>query len=170
MRRHVERELVRARTGAYAANAATNVAVIAKRVVRVMERTPDGKRMAWSVDIPPGLIARIDSEDLTEALGNLTENAARHARSKVEVAASLENGFTVLTVTDDGPGIPAERANDVLRRGVRLDQSGSAGLGLGIVSDIAEAWGGTLALDPTEHGCAMRLRIPVGRLPQPGAT
>ena len=79
MRRHVERELVRARSGANAANASASVAAVAQRVVRVAERTPNGRRMAWTVDVPPGM-ARIDAEDLTEALGNLAENAARHAR------------------------------------------------------------------------------------------
>ena len=64
MRRHVERELVRARSGANAANASASVAAVAQRVVRVAERTPQGKRVTWTVDVPPGLMARIDTEDL----------------------------------------------------------------------------------------------------------
>ncbi len=55
MRRHVERELVRARSGANAANASASVAAVAQRVVRVVERTPHGRRVAWTVDVPPGL-------------------------------------------------------------------------------------------------------------------
>ena len=106
MRRHVERELVRARSGANAANASASVAAVAQRVVRVAERTPHGKRVTWTVDILPDLMARIDTEDLTEALGNLAENAARHAHSTVTLRARAEEGVVVLAVIDDGPGIP----------------------------------------------------------------
>lgn len=168
MRRHVERELARARSGADAANAAADVATIAQRVVRVMERTPEGRRVAWSVDAPAGLAARIDPEDLTEALGNLTENAARHAQSSVGVSARADQGSITLTVADDGPGIPVERMQEALRRGGRLDSSGSAGLGLAIVADIAEAWGAELSFERPERGCRISLRIPAARLPATG--
>ncbi len=163
MRRHVDRELARARSGANAANAAANVATVAGRVVRVIERTPQGKRVAWTVDVPAGLMARIDAEDLTEALGNLTENAARHAQGAVTVKARAEDGVVALAVIDDGPGIPPERAQEALRRGGRLDQSGSAGLGLAIVGDIADAWGASLSIEAPAHGCRIVLRIPGAR-------
>jgi signal transduction histidine kinase len=168
MRRHVERELARARSGADAANAAADVATIAQRVVRVMERTPEGRRVAWSVDVPAALAARIDPEDLTEALGNLTENAARHARTSVSVSARGDQGSVTLTVADDGPGIPAERMQEALRRGGQLDSSGSAGLGLAIVADIAEAWGAELSFERPERGCRISLRIPAAKLPATG--
>jgi signal transduction histidine kinase len=163
MRRHVDRELARARSGANAANATANVATVAGRVVRVIERTPQGKRIAWTVDVPAGLMARIDAEDLTEALGNLTENAARHAQGAVTVKARAEDGVVALVIIDDGPGIPPERAQEALRRGGRLDQSGSAGLGLAIVGDIADAWGASLSIEAPEHGCRIVLRIPGAR-------
>ncbi len=163
MRRHVDRELARARSGANAANAAANVATVAGRVVRVIERTPQGKRITWTVDVPAGLMARIDAEDLTEALGNLTENAARHAQAAVTVKARAEDGAVALAVIDDGPGIPPEHAQEALRRGGRLDQSGSAGLGLAIVGDIADAWGASLSIEAPARGCRIVLRIPGAR-------
>ena len=163
MRRHVERELTRARSGANAGSAAANVAAIAHRVVRVMERTPHGERIAWTVDVPTALAARIDEEDLTEALGNLTENAARHAQAAVTVKARADDGMIEIAVIDDGPGIPPERAQEALRRGGRLDQSGSAGLGLAIVGDIAEAWDASLSIEAPAHGCRIVLRIPGAR-------
>jgi signal transduction histidine kinase len=167
MRRHVDRELARARSGANAANAAANIATVAGRVVRVVERTPQGKRIAWTVDVPAGLMARIDAEDLTEALGNLTENAARHAQGAVTVKARAEDGVVALVIIDDGPGIPPERAQEALRRGGRLDQSGSAGLGLAIVGDIADAWGASLSIEAPERGCRIVLRIPGARFAAP---
>jgi len=166
MRRHVERELTRARSGANDGNAAAGIDTVAQRIVRVMERTPEGKHIVWGIDMPPGIKARIDPEDLTEALGNLVENAARHARSAVIIRARPENGAVVISVIDDGPGIPPSRANEVLRRGRRLDASGSAGLGLAIVGDIADAWGGTLSVEVPERGCHISLRL---LSPEPGA-
>jgi len=166
MRRHVERELTRARSGAGNANAAAaNVESVAQRVVRVIERTPEGRRLSWTVDVPAGLMARIDPDDLTEALGNLAENAARHARDAVSVTARAAEGLVAVSVIDDGQGIPADRIKDVLQRGGRLDSLGSAGLGLAIIGDIADAWGGTLSFEPAQAGCHITLRIPAARLP-----
>lgn len=165
MQRHVDRELTRARVGADVASASAHVANIAQRVVRVMERTPHGKRLAWTVDVPPTLYARIDPDDLTEALGNLTENAARHAHASVTVMARTRDNAVEIAVIDDGPGIPASRAQEALRRGGRLDASGSAGLGLAIVGDIAEAWDATLTIETPAQGCHISLRLPPARLP-----
>ena len=58
-----------------------------------------------------------------------------------------------MTVTDDGPGIPAEQIAAALARGSRLDtMSGGSGLGLAIVSDVAEAWGGSIAFNSRANG------------------
>jgi len=168
MGRHVERELARARSGVSAANAAANVELVAQRVVRVLERTPDGRRLAWTVDIPAGLMARIDPEDLTEALGNLAENAARHAKQAVTIRARRSEGSVALSVIDDGAGISPADAAEALRRGGRLDAKGSAGLGLAIVGDIAESWGATLSIEPAIVGCHVSLRLAAARLPSPG--
>ncbi|MGV1014251.1 MAG: sensor histidine kinase, partial [Methyloceanibacter sp.] len=163
MQGHVQRQLARARMGADV-NAAANVSKVAGRVVRVMKRTPDGQRLAWSIEVPPGISARIDAEDLAEALGNLVENAARHARSRVTVAGRVEADMVSVSVTDDGPGIPHERQKEMLRRGARLDTSGNgAGLGLAIVTDIADAWGGALSFETLDAGFRADLRLPLVR-------
>ena len=92
------------------------------------------------------------------------ENAARHARSEVTLSAHAQSGFVIVTVADDGPGIPAERREDVMRWGRRLDQSGpGAGLGLAIVAEIAEVWGATFSIDAPEQGCRVALSIPLAR-------
>jgi signal transduction histidine kinase len=167
MRHHVERELTRARSGAHASNTSANIATIAQRVVRVMQRTPEGQRLTWNIEVPEGLAARIDPEDLTEALGNLIENAARHARTAITVAARGDRDTVVVAVSDDGPGIPPDRAQEALRRGGRLDSSGSAGLGLAIVGDIADACGGRLTVEAPERGCCISLQLPATGGPAP---
>jgi signal transduction histidine kinase len=147
MRRHVDRELARARIGADSSNASARIAGVINRVVAVVARTPAGAKLAWSVDIPAEAVARIDPDDLAEAIGNLVENAARHARARVSIRTRHEAGFIIVTVADDGPGIPQERLEEALLRGGQVGRSeNGAGLGLAIVRDIAEAWGGRLEI------------------------
>ncbi|MBK5960739.1 ATP-binding protein [Rhodoplanes elegans] len=152
MRRHVERELARARRTAVAADAAAPVGAVAQRVVDVVRRTPTGDALDWEVTVDPQLAARIAPDDLAEILGNLLDNAARHARERVAITAAIEDGDVVLRVIDDGPGIPAALVPQALRRGGRIDSGPGTGLGLAIASDIADAWNGTLRLGPTEPG------------------
>ena len=102
---------------------------------------------------PPDMAVAVDPQDLAELLGNLIENAARHAGSLVRVTARRERGRDLLAVEDDGPGLAdPDRARAVLR-GVRLDVAGAgAGLGLAIVRDIADAYGGELRLERSSLG------------------
>jgi signal transduction histidine kinase len=163
MHRHVERALMRARLAAGAFHTRAEVRTVAERVINVVRRTPTGRQLTWSIDVSGDLFARIDADDLAEVLGNLLENAARHARSCVGISGRRERDHVLVRITDDGPGIPAERVAEALARGVRLDASSSgAGLGLAIVSDIAETWGASFCF---EHGgpgtkANLRLRLP----------
>src|SRR5690606_12769717 len=106
------------------------------------------------------LTAPIDHDDLSEAVGNLIENAARHARHTLSVTGTRSADTASLTVADDGTGIPEDQVQEVLRRGARLDERGSgAGLGLAIANEIAESWGATLPLENTRPGLAATLRF-----------
>jgi signal transduction histidine kinase len=160
MRRHVDRELARARLAYASRDASSNVRSVVDRVVRVVERTPRGQTLEWEIDIAKDLKAPIEAEDLGEALGNLLENATRHARERVAISAGARNKQVVIAVTDDGPGIAEEHRSTVVARGQRLDlKSDGAGLGLAIVSDIAEAWGGRLVLDDANPGLIVKLEF-----------
>jgi signal transduction histidine kinase len=113
------------------------------------------------VETPPGLLARIDPDDLTEALGALLENAARHASGRVRVDLARAGDTVLVTVADDGPGIPEAQLARLTARGARLDTGGpGAGLGLAIASEIAEAAGGSFTLRNGASGLAARLRLP----------
>ena len=140
MQRHIERHLTRARLAPPSEEMSTNLRDVAERVAGVVERTPAGARLTWSNTVPADLTARIDPDDLAEALGNLIENATRHARSKVTISGASERDMAALTIFDDGPGIPESRREEALRRGTRLDASGpGSGVGLAIVADIADS-------------------------------
>lgn len=162
IRRHIERELARARVApSPSRQARTAVVGAAERIISVVKRTPEGERLAFAVDAPAGLTAAIDEGDLSEILGNLIENAARFAGSQVRVAAHRTAEGTCITVSDDGPGIPDAQRDSVLSRGVHLDISGGhTGLGLAIVSDVVEAYGGTLAIANGAPGLQVTVVLP----------
>ncbi len=161
MRRHVDRELARARIRTDAAQARAHPAPIVARLVQVLRRTPAGAGLDWQVDLPQAVALRIDPDDLTEALGALLENAARHARSRVWVGMRADDDRTAVIIRDDGPGVPDAELARLAQRGVRLDQGGDGqGIGLAIVTDIAEAAGGRLELINMLPGLAAELHLP----------
>ena len=113
---------------------------------------------------------RARSDQLGRMVRNLLDNAERHASSRVEVAVADCGDVVLLTVDDDGPGIPeADRAR-VLDRFTRLDDArsrddGGAGLGLAIVKAIAERVGGSVAIDEAALGGArVEVRVPAAEL------
>ena len=122
-------------------------------LLTTLARTPDGEKVLFERSIPEGLRIPLDRTDLAEVLGNLLENAARHARSRVRIAA-IANPLSVV-VEDDGEGIPEEQIARVLERGGRLDERGSgSGLGLAIVQDVLEAYGWRLQVTRADLGGA----------------
>lgn len=158
MRAHVDRELARTRIALHSRNARAGAAAVARSVVAVLQRTPGGQRLAWQVDVPDDLLLAIDAADLSEALGALAENAARHAAGRVEVGAVVMGAQARVTVRDDGPGLPADRRAAMMARGVRADETGpGTGLGLAIAAEIAEAAGGVLELEEAGPGLSATL-------------
>jgi signal transduction histidine kinase len=156
MSRRVDRELARARVrGAVrqARAAGTALSPLVDSLIATLSRTPAGTRVRFEADIGADLSVPIDRTDLAEVLGNLLDNAARHARSCVRIGAASADGRPVITIEDDGPGIaPAARLR-VLERGARLDErSGAAGLGLAIVQDVLDAYGWRLELSGSDLG------------------
>ena len=153
MRRLVDRELTRARIQSDRRKASADPAQVMARVESVLRRTPAGAALVWRIEAAPGLRAAIDADDLTEALGALTENAVRHARRKVVLRSAASAQGVAITVEDDGPGVPEAQLAGLVQRGVRLDESGDGqGMGLAIVADIAEAAGGSLRLHNLNPG------------------
>lgn len=110
-----------------------------------------GLKLEWQGE--PGLCLPWDREDLLELLGNLLDNACKWADAEVRLSLVQEGEGYRLWVDDDGPGIAPERREAVLGRGTRLDEQVTGhGLGLGIVRDMVEAWGGSLSLEDSPLG------------------
>jgi signal transduction histidine kinase len=109
-----------------------------------------------------------DDALLRQMMGNLLDNAIRHAQVNGRVTAALErtNGRVVFRITDDGPGIAPADQNRIFERFVRLGTSDGAGLGLPIARWIAEAHGGTLQLSGSQPGSTTFIvTLPADRKP-----
>lgn len=149
MQRHIDRELARTRI-AYESGRRrrqANLAEVVGGLVATLRRTPRGEALDWTLAIPGDLVVGIDPGDLTEAVGNLLENAAKWARSSVRVIADRDGGAVVLQIRDDGEGILEKQISALGQRGTRLDeQVPGTGLGLAIVKDILDAYEGDLEL------------------------
>lgn len=121
-------------------------------------RVDTGQVSAGRVDGDPDALRRL--------LRNLTDNAARHASRQVQLGLAETDGDVLLTIEDDGPGIPEQQREHVLKRFVRLDQSrarddGGSGLGLAIVVELARAHNARLRITQGELGGArVELRLP----------
>jgi signal transduction histidine kinase len=110
---------------------------------------------------------------LEQVVRNLVENAVRHAVTAVDVAVVSVGSTAVVTVDDDGPGIPPRARRDVFRRFVRLDDSrdrsqGGVGLGLAIVAEIVRVHSGSVEVDDSPTGGArLCVRLPVADSSEP---
>jgi two-component system OmpR family sensor kinase len=128
----------------------------------------------WQLELPDEpVIVRGDEHRLHQVLANLLSNASRHtpAGTVVTVAVSASGGTAVVSVTDNGPGIPAELQPAVFERFVRGDTSrsraaGSSGLGLAIVHAVAAAHGGRADVASRPGETRFTITLPDGQPPQ----
>jgi signal transduction histidine kinase len=173
MQRHIDHHLSRARTAA-ARNllgARTEVMPAAESLGRTLKRIHAERRLDIALDIGPGAAFGGERQDLEEMLGNLMDNACKWAKAEVRVGAAVKDGLLRLSVEDDGPGLAADARDAVLKPGERLDESvPGAGLGLAIVRDIADLYGGAIALEDSElGGLKVALTLPAANSPASGS-
>lgn len=128
-------------------------------LARVVERLY-GK--AVHLDVEPGARFKGDRQDLQEIAGVLLDNAGKWAAQSVVVRVRRDGAEVVLTVDDDGPGLPPHRREAVFRRGARLDETvPGSGLGLSIARDVAGLYGGSIAVEAAPlGGCRAVARLP----------
>jgi signal transduction histidine kinase len=167
MRQQVDHHLSRARAMATASviGSRCDVAPVLADLQRTLARIYASRELAIEVACPPETVFRGARQDLEEMLGNLLDNACKWARARVVASADAVDERLVVVVEDDGPGLPPERRSEVMERGRRLDERvPGSGLGLSIVVDIAELYGGTLSLHEADSGgLRARLELPAAR-------
>ncbi len=161
-------EIVRYQLRKPAAAAADKLVLVPVSVEKEVQRLVDGMRKVYrdknpefDVRVEPGMQFRGDTGDFLELAGNLLDNACKWCAGKVRivvvpsVSASAVSSGMVLTVADDGPGIPEDAAAALLQRGMRLDESTPGhGIGLAVVKDIARSYGGQLSIQDSDLGGA----------------
>ncbi len=168
-------EIVRYQLRKPAASVADNLVLtpvpVEKEVGRLIEglkKVYHEKAPVFDVNIAKGMQFRGDTGDFLELSGNLLDNACKWCEKTVRIsivpsagARAIASGM-VLTVADDGPGIPEEAADALLQRGMRLDESTPGhGIGLAVVKDIAHSYGGRLSIKRSDLGGAeMMVSIP----------
>ena len=156
MRQQVDHHLSRARAMATASviGSRSEVAPVLADLQRTLARIYAARELAIEVACPPELAFRGARQDLEEMLGNLLDNACKWAGARVGRArrggGRAPDGAWSRTTA---PGLPPERRSEVMQRGRRLDERvPGSGLGLSIVVDIAELYGGALSLHEARIG------------------
>ncbi len=125
----------------------------------------DGKSLVASN--AENLWVRMDTQDIEEVLGNLLDNALKWSKKTVRMTAARGRDGIVISIEDDGPGIPEQSHREALRSGGRLDTSkAGTGLGLAIAIDLLKAYGADLVLDKSRElgGLAARVLLPANSL------
>ena len=150
----IEAELARARAAATREVGSRSApAQVAGRLIEVLERTDDGARVAFEIDVPDELQVPAPEDVLMEILGALLENAARHATAHVRLSAEASDQTVALRVEDDGQGMDDDQVQAAIVRGVRADEAGPGhGLGLAIARDLVQATDGTISLGKSDLG------------------
>ncbi|MBL9011770.1 MAG: sensor histidine kinase [Alphaproteobacteria bacterium] len=166
MRRQVDHYLARARAAASAEvlGVRTEAAPVIADLARTLERIHGRRGIEIETDVPADLAFRGERQDFEELAGNLMDNACKWAASQVKAAAAPAGQFLILTVEDDGPGLNPDEIVRVLEKRERLDETvPGSGLGLGIVRDIADLYGGRLELGRSQAlgGLSARLTVPL---------
>ncbi len=153
MQRQIDRELTKARLRNVKNMTATCIRPLIEAVIATLQRTPEGENKSFEIECDPEIRVRADKDDLTEILGNLIENAVKHASGRISVTAGAKDRMVRFTIEDDGKGISDSRRDIAQKRGVRLDRStAGSGLGLAIVKDVLEAYEQHLELGTSPMG------------------
>jgi len=165
MRRQIEYHLAHARASAAGGTptARCHLLTSADALTRTMQTIHADRGLTITVDVSHEHFIKAQREDFEEMLGNLVDNACKWANSRVEIRSSVDSSQAVTTVDDDGPGLAESLRSSVLQRGVRADEAApGSGLGLAIVADLAELYGGSIALQSSPlGGLRATLTLPV---------
>lgn len=142
----------------------TDLDVALGRMDRAFSALARNAGKSFTASFPQGLRVRMDQNDFEEIMGNILDNALKWADTQVDLTVEgLADRAVRLTITDDGPGIPEDQLDDVIKEGRRLDSSvPGTGLGLSIASDLIVAYGGAFTLGRSAElgGFSFQMTLP----------
>ena len=166
MQRQIDYQIARARAAASRSVPGVNAPLppAVANIVSAMKRLYAAKNLEFDVTIDPDCIAMCDPMDLNEMLANLIDNACKWSTKRVATTGTVDRAANqaVIAVEDDGPGLPLEAREMVFQIGQRLDERvPGSGLGLPIVRDLAQLYGGEIRLEDSPlGGLRAVLRLP----------
>ena len=143
-------------------NQRIDVEQVVQRLVAALQKVYRDKQVDCQTSVNNSLFVG-DEQDLLELLGNLLENAFKYCHRQVRLEARTEQQQLVISISDDGAGIPIDQQERILQRGQRLDttQPGQ-GIGLAVSADIIASYGGQLHIDRSSlGGAAFILTLPI---------
>lgn len=165
---YLDRARIAARTAVVGRKADPTIVML--RLARVMEKLNPERKVTFMRPDASLPWFRGEEGDLEEMAGNLLDNACKWAKSQVVISMLAERGeaapLLLIRIEDDGAGLTTPEAERVLQRGVRLDEkTPGSGLGLDIVKELVDVYGGTLQLKRSDLGGLLaELRLPSARL------
>jgi len=171
MRYQINHYLDRARVAAQLGviGTVTEVEGVLRGLIRAVSRIYRDRHIEIAVECAPGARFRGERQDIEEMMGNLLDNACKWAGSQVKVSVIVRDvdgprphRVIEIIVADDGPGLDAEQRAQAVKRGRRLDESKpGSGLGLSIVADLVQSYGGMFQLEAAAAGgLSARLVLP----------
>jgi two-component system sensor histidine kinase PhoQ len=141
----------------------TPVGPVIEDLRQTLDKVYRDKHVRCELELEPGVAFRGDPGDLTEILGNLMDNAYKYCRGRVRVTASWRDDKLQITIGDDGRGIGEAEAEQLFERGKRADESVPGhGIGLAVVRETVELYGGSLAVARSDLGGA-EIVVELGR-------
>jgi signal transduction histidine kinase len=167
MDRRIRHHLGRAKAAAQAGPARVRTPLVARvaDLLAIVPKIHPDKRLEVVSNVVPDVAVACEAQDVDEMLGNLIDNAAKWAANRIRVSASTANGEINIVIEDDGPGLVDDRAPEAMLPDRNLDESAPGyGFGLPITRELAELYGGGLALSRSDLGGAKAtLTLPAAR-------
>lgn len=140
----------------------TDLTALLETIVEIYDPVLEDQQRSITLDAPTAFVWPVHRQLLAQALGNLVDNAIKYSHGAIALRLSDDDGRPVISVADQGPGIPPERQADALRRFGRLDaarREPGAGLGLTLAQAVAHLHDGTIAFDDAPPGFAVTMRL-----------
>lgn len=146
-----------------------DIADSVRKICRALEKVYADKSVRIEQQVQDGLNFLGDERDLMELLGNVLDNACKYGRGQVCIKSqvlSMDPPRLELRIEDNGPGIAPDDSDRILQRGVRLDSLAQGqGIGLAVVTDIVQSYGGKISVDRAEAGgAAISILLPNFRI------
>jgi len=132
-----------------------NILALIERIIDSLQKVYRDKKLVIDIDIDAQLTMTADEGDMMELFGNLLDNACKWANSRIVIRYLELDHRHQFIISDDGSGIKPELADQLLKRGVRADESiAGHGIGLSIVHDIVDAYDGEIRISSSASGGA----------------